>query len=231
VNGDGSTSPWVWVAWGCGGCLLLSGLSLILAIVVGVRTVKNIESELHDPVAREEKARRVLGAETFPEGYRPAITFSLPFIFDMIILAEGAEGEQDGLAEDTERAFIYLELIRGDRRWRRYAEQGDPSDVLAEQGIRMRGAEEIGRGELVIDGQPIDYVSQRGNLDVQDHEFEGVATFLFIRCPGSKRMRVGIWTHPDPYEELPVEEADYTGTNADPERIREFVSHFDFCDS
>lgn len=231
MSGEGSQSPWVWAAWGCGGCLLLTGLALVVLIFAGVRTVKNIDRELNDPAARVEKARELLGADTFPEGYEPVITFSIPFLFDTVMLADRPLDQNEELSDETERMFVYVELIRGDSRWRRFAEDGDPSRVLADQGIHARRQEEIGRGELSVDGPEIDYVSQRGAVTVHGHDYEGISTFLFIRCPGSKRMRVGVWCNPDPNEGVPVSDADFSGTNADPERIQAFVSHFDFCGS
>lgn len=231
MSDDGSQSPWVWAAWGCGGCLLVTGLVVVVVIFAGVRTIKNIESELNDPVAREQKAKDLLGADSFPDGYQPVITFSIPFLFDTVLLADRPLDDNDQLSHETERMFVYVELIRGDRNWRRYGEDGDPSRVLADQGIQARRSEEIGRGELSVGDQEIDYVSQRGSVTVHGHEYQGISTFLFIRCPGSKRMRAGVWSNPDPNEGIPVTEADFSGTNADPEQIRAFVSHFDFCGS
>jgi hypothetical protein len=228
---DDGPRPWVWAAWGCGGCLLLSGLVLVVLVLAGIRTVKNIDQEMNDPVARADKARELLGAEALPEGYHPVLTFSIPFLFDTVVLADvPLEGDRK-FSDEAQRLFVYVEMIRGDREWRRYVEGGDPSDVLREQGIRMRRAEEIGRGELMIENQPIEYVSQRGGIEIHDEEFEGISTFLFIRCPGSKRMRIGVWTTPDPNEGIPVSEADFSGTNADPEQIGAFVSQFAFCGS
>jgi len=231
MRDDGSKSPWIWVAWGCGGCLLVMGLVVVVLVFAGIRTVKNIDREMNDPAAREEKAREVLGAETLPEGYFPVLTFSVPFVFDTVLLADTPLGEHEQFSDEAERLFVYVELIRGDRKWRRYAEGGDPSEVLEEQGIRMGRADEIGRGELMVNSQPIEYVSQRGSIEIHDHDFEGISTFLFIRCTGSKRMRIGVWTTPDPNEGTPIAEADFSGTSADPERIGAFLSHFDFCGS
>jgi hypothetical protein len=229
MNDDGSRSSWIWVAWGCGGCLVLTGLVLVALIFAGVHMVKNIESEMNDPVAREAKAREVLGVESIPAGYFPILTFSVPFVFDTVVLGDQPPGERGELSDATERVFVYVELIRGDRQWKRYADGGDPSAVLEQQGIRMHRGEEIGRGEVTVHGLPIDYISQRGELTVHDHEFEGISTFVFIRCPNSKRMRAGVWNQPDPDEATPVGEVDFSGTNADPEVIRAFLSNFDFC--
>ena len=231
MSDDVSRSPWVWAAWGCGGCLLVSGVVLVALIFAGVRTVQKIESGLNDPAAREQNAKELLGTDAFPEGYHPVITFSIPFVFDTVVLADRPLNDSDEGSDETERVFVYLEMIRGDRRWRSYAEGGDPSRVLADQGIRASRSEEIGRGKLSVDDHAIDYVSQRGSVTVHGHDYEGITTFLFIRCPASQRMRAGVWSTPDPSEGVPVSEADFSGTNADPDEIRAFISHFDFCGS
>lgn len=228
---DDGARPWIWAAWGCGGCLLVSGLVIVVLVFAGIRTVKNIGEEMHDPVARDEKARDLLGTDTLPAGYYPVLTFSIPFLFDTVLLADTPPGEHQQFSSEAQRVFVYVEMLRGDREWRRYVDGGDPSDVLREQGVRLRGAEEIGRGELTVGDPPIEYVSQRGVIEIHDREFDGISTFLFIRCPGSKRMRIGVWTTPDPNEGMAVSEADFSATSADPEQIRAFVSHFDFCGS
>ena len=48
-------------------------------------------------------------------------------------------------------------------------------------------------------------------------------------CPGDHRLRFGMWFGPDPAPEKPVAEADFTGTNADPAALQEFLGHFKLC--
>jgi hypothetical protein len=149
----------------------------------------------------------------------------------MVILADRPPKADHGLADDTERLFVYIELIRGDRRVKQYdPEEGDPSDVLTGQGIRMTGrSEEVGRGGITFDDASIDYISRRGTLSVQGDRFDGIATFLVIRCEGSKKMRAGVWLNPDPHPETALDQTDYADTCADPRQIESFVRRFDFC--
>ena len=227
---ENGRSPWSWVAWGCGGCLALSGLVIAVLSVGGYMAYRTFQREMRDPTARTEKAKRLLGTDSLPEGYLAVVTLSVPFLFDTVILADEPLDEDGELAESTERLFIYVDAIRGDRNWQRYTSgEADPSEILQGQGIRLRGREEIGGGELKLDGCRIDHVSHRGNLIVQHRAFDGITTFLLIRCEGDTKLRVGVWINPDPLAETPVAEADFAGTNADPAEIRSFVSLFDFC--
>jgi hypothetical protein len=153
-------------------------------------------------------------------------------MFETVVLADRPGTPDHGLADDTEKLFVYVEVIRGSDKWQDYAEgDADPTEVVAEQGIYMeRGSEEVARGQIALGGATIDYVSQRGTLNMQnDNRFDGLATFLLFRCEGSKKMRMGVWSVADPLIDVPLEEADYTGTCADPARIEAFLVSFDLC--
>ncbi|HXV74708.1 MAG TPA: hypothetical protein VD788_00185 [Candidatus Polarisedimenticolaceae bacterium] len=228
---DESRSAWFYVGLGCGGCALLVGVLAIVTVVGGIRFARSVERDLEDPVARTEKAKVLLGTDGLPEGYQAVMSLSVPFVFEMVILADKAAEAGHGLADDTEKLFIYVELIRGDRNWREYASGGgDPSDVLSGQGLRMRGgSEEIGRGTLVSNDSTVDYVSRRGTLNVEDDPFDGIVTFLFVRCEGSKKMRVGVWANRDPAPDARSDELDLRGTCADPQRIESFLRPLDLC--
>lgn len=58
---------------------------------------------------------------------------------------------------------------------------------------------------------------------------ESLMTFFSFDCPGDNRARLGVWFAPDPAPGQPNAEVDLTGTIGDPERIREFVGHFEPC--
>jgi len=65
----------------------------------------------------------------------------------------------------------------------------------------------------------------------RDHDArkESLMTFFSFDCPGDNRARLGVWFSPDPAPGQPNAEVDLTGTIGDPERIREFVGHFEPC--
>lgn len=58
---------------------------------------------------------------------------------------------------------------------------------------------------------------------------ESLMTFFSFDCPGDNRARLGIWFGPDPAPGRPNAEVDLAGTIGDPEKIREFVGHFEPC--
>lgn len=58
---------------------------------------------------------------------------------------------------------------------------------------------------------------------------ESLMTFFSVDCPGDKRARLGIWFAPDPAPGRPNDEVELAGTVGDPEKIREFVGHFELC--
>ena len=58
-----------------------------------------------------------------------------------------------------------------------------------------------------------------------------LAALVEIDCPGvTDTQRVGAWIEPDPAPDLAVEEVNLSGTPADPEAIRHFLSYFRLCD-
>jgi hypothetical protein len=223
----------LYVTIGCGGILFILLAAVGILAYVGFRAIQTVSEEMTDPVARTLKAEQLLGSEALPEGYYAGPTFSLPWVFDMVILADRMPTEGGDIPSDTDHLFIYFKLIRGGREWSDYVEgKGDPFEMLQDQGFRLQRRESILREELTVGDQQIAFVSERGTFETDDHgEQEGVLTLLFIRCPEDKRLRVAVWTGPDPAPERPVEEVDFTGTHADPEIVHAFMSRFNTCAS
>jgi len=221
----------MYVGLGCGGCALVIGVMVVVSVVGGVRLARKIERDMENPVARAEQAKRLLGTEELPEGYHAVVSVSLPLVFETVILADRPGVADHELSTETEKLFVYVELIRGSGKWRQDASgKADPEEVLAEQGIRMEGpSEEIGRGEIALEGATVDYVSERGTLFLQGHRFEGLTTFLMVHCEGSKKLRVGLWSHGDPEVPDAEQERDHSGTCADPAELEAFLGPFDLC--
>lgn len=230
---DEGRSPWVYIG---GGCAILVTMLLVVAatiIFVGFRSVRQLKAEMADPAAREAKALRLLGIDELPQGYYAGPSFSIPLLFDMAMLVDQPPDEDGGVSDSTERMFIYVKIIRGGRKWSDYTEgRADPMEMLDEQGFKLDSGAVIARDEMKIGEMKLYYVAQRGRLQTHDHhDLDGLATVMLLGCPGDKRLRVGIWTGPDREPELPVDEADFGGTPADPEAIRSFMSQFQVCGS
>jgi len=78
--------------------------------------------------------------------------------------------------------------------------------------------------------QQILYVTERGSFASDDLATEeGLLTLMFIRCPDDKKMRIGVWIGTDPDPDRPVDEIDFSGTIADRETVRGFMSQFETC--
>jgi hypothetical protein len=102
-------------------------------------------------------------------------------------------------------------------------------DIILQSNIRMDTDDVIKRGETRLDGSEVVYSVYRGDIDVENRTGKGLAAMAMVQCPDDHRIRLGIWFGPDPTEGESEEEADLTGTPADEQAIRAFMSHFDFC--
>jgi hypothetical protein len=232
---QGKTSPWVWVGCGC-----LGALGLIVAVVAGgvfmaYRWGKGIEQTLKDPVARTETVKEILGSDELPEGYHAAIGFSVPLFAEIAMLS--TKELQPGQPHDDlgERGFVYLKLkwpMPDKEQELRDFMQGkseESPDIFVQSNIRIDSDEVIARGEMKLDGADVHYAVNRGDLDVDGNQAEGLATMMMIDCTEDSRIRVGILFGPDPAEGGPVENVDLTGSPADESALLGFLSHFDLC--
>lgn len=234
-------SPWVWVGIGCGAIVLVAAIAVAAITYFTVRTVKDIQAQLTDPGSREEKALSLLGAEGLPEGYYAMMSFSIPFVFDAVLLTDRAPGSDGEIQTFGERGFIYVKSLQGadDRQQLLDVFEGDAElqDVLGEAGIRFQHSEVgIERDEEILsnvwerDDATIRYVASRGRVLIDEAWKPGLNTLVLAECPsGDTKVRLGIWFAPLP-EEREDGSIDYTGTLADEAVIRDFVGHFRPCD-
>lgn len=226
-------SPWKVVGIGC---LIVVAIGFALAVAGGLwayRTASRFKAEMEDPVLRVEKAKKILGTEELPEGYNVVAAFSLPLVFELAILTDH-EPDPKGMVHDLgERSLIYVEMIgtgRHEQELRDYFE-GKTSDpkVLRDNRIHIDVDEIIKRGVVPLDDASLMYVAQRGKVSAQGFEGQGVTSMCLVDCPGDARMRMAIWSGPDPDPEIAVAELDLSGTPADPARLAEFMGRFEFC--
>jgi hypothetical protein len=230
------TSPWVYIGCGCVGLVILGMVAFSAFTYFAYRKGQEIEKTWSDPKAREEKAREVLVYEKLPEGYYPLGAMSIPFVMDMAMLGDDpppAGAKPDDHEGFKERGFMYFKVRRmgkGDREVRDFmAGKGKKPDWM--QGSDFDEQEILRRGELDANGQKIVFSALRGRFKHDGESKEGLSTMMLIDCPEAKdnRVRFGLWFGPDPAPGEPADKLNLAGTNADPEAIKAFASHFKFC--
>ena len=234
------TSPWLYVGLGCGGLLLLGVLALGAFFWFVARKVDDFEKGMNDPVVRKQEAQRLLGTQSFPEGYEAQMSLSVPLVLDMTVLGpKGMEGDSM-LGAGTGFIYIHMLLEQADqeRKVRDYVEgRSDASPgVLVGNDFRLDVSEMLGRGELPSEGHTVRYVNQRGTFTLsadedggKDESVQGLSSLVLFQCEKSSRLRLGVWFTPDPAPDTKVGAPELEGTPADTEAVRRFMSHFHPC--
>jgi hypothetical protein len=214
----------VWVAWGCGGCLVVLGLAVGLVLLVGYQTCRAFQAGFEDPAVRAETARRALGTDRLPEGYEPVATISMPLdLFTLVLLADRPM-THNRLATGTERVFTWIDAVRGPE-----GAADDPERMLSEHGVHATSGTRLASGTLDAGPARVEWEARTGTLETESGSVDGVATILRVRCPQDRRLRVGLWMVRAPEIAAAPDEADLTGTNADPDTIAAFLAPFRLC--
>jgi len=234
-----STSPWVYVGCGCGIVVVLALAGLAGLTYWGYEKGKEFEQGFKDPKAREAKTREVLPYRELPAGYYPVGAFSIPLLMNIAIFSDEEPQPGDTPAEGKEafgeRGFVFINMrhLRGNKEeMERFLRGEAPAPKQApwqQSGMSFDPKEVIGRGTVNVGGHQVLYAASRG--EVSRHRGghgEGIVTMVMPGCTDD-RLRFGIWFGPDPAPEKTVGEADYTGTNADPAAITDFLGHFGLC--
>jgi hypothetical protein len=231
-----STSPWAYVAIGCGLAVLLGLVGISGYTYLMYRQGKQMADGFKDPKVREQKTREVLPYKTLPAGYYATGAFSVPLLMDFAILSDRPpeQGKAEG-QEFDQRSFIYMNMrhMRDNReKMERYlrGEAPAPDDsAWQKSSVNFDAKELIGRGTLNLNGMPVLYAANRGEVSKKgEAKGKGIVTMVLPECPDD-RLRFGVWIGPDPQADKPVAQASYTGTSADPAAMHEFLSHFDLC--
>jgi hypothetical protein len=246
-----STSPWVWVGCGCGVAVLLALAGMAGLTWWGYRQAKEIGETMANPEKRAAKVQEVLAYKELPAGYYPAFSFSAPFgVMEMAVLSDHEPSVNSQRSPETrtrgrrdvdydpdfnERGFVYMNMrdFQNNREKMRRFLRGEaplPKDSpWVQSNVSFDSTQVIRRGALEGNGQQILYTATRGEVSRRGHRHEeGIVTMVMPQCPDN-RLHLGLWFGPDPTPDKPVDEADYTGTSADPAAIQEFLGHFGLC--
>lgn len=228
------TSPWVWVAVGCGGLVVLAILAFVAFGWMVFRSAKDMEEGFKDPVKREAKTKEVLPYQQLPPGYYPAGAIKIPFLFDMAMFSDQELGPGETLENNMgERGFMFLSMrhMGGNKEDLRRTLRGEkPEKQEWRTSVNYQPGEVIGMGSVEVGGSTVLYHASRGGVSFgAPSHGDGLVTMVMPECPNDKRVRFGFWYTPDPSGGKPVAEADFKGTSADPEAIKGFLGHFELC--
>ena len=227
------TSPWVYVAVGCGVLVLLAVAGVAALGFLGFRWAKDLERTLEDPAARREAVLEILGCEELPAGYHAMIGMSIPILMEVAMLSDRPSGPGEEPQGFDERGFIYIKMVafgKESQELRDYFEgKTDDAAVLRQNNINIRASEIVKRGTLETEDGTLLYLVQRGSLGAFGGRHEGLTALTIVPCAGDRRTRMGIWFAPDPWEEGTQDPAALAGSPADEAAIQDFMAQFDLC--
>jgi hypothetical protein len=219
-------SIWVYLGCGCGCLVLLLAAAFGAVVYFGIRAAHSVEEGIKNPVTRAERVRDLLGYESPPAGYEPAMAITLPFVFRLAVLTDRPPAA-DGQDDSFERAFFYFRpstwMARSADLRKVFEGSGNPAHAFERwesTDVRLRGSETLGEGTVTVAGREIPYVARRGEVEFERHQSEGILAVFVVKCAG-KDDGLGGWLVPDT--------TDLTGSPADPAALTEFLSRFDLC--
>jgi hypothetical protein len=231
------TSPWVYVGVGC----LVAVLAIVAVIVAigawGFTQVRQMQRTMEDPVTRTAAAVETLGGTALPEGYHAMVALSVPFGVMETTMLTDREPDADGrLRRFGEHGFVYFETmsVRDQAQKMRdfFAGTSDnPDEIFGDTSIRVNDREFIARGTIDAATGTLRWATYRGQVAVQNQRdvAGGLTAMVMFECAGAERLRMGIWFGPDQNPDTPVDQADFTGTVADPAEIQRFMANFNVC--
>ncbi|HEY0514486.1 MAG TPA: hypothetical protein VGH73_21465 [Thermoanaerobaculia bacterium] len=229
-----SSSPWLYVGLGCGAAVLLGLFAISGFTYFMYRQGKNFAEGFKNPKVREQRTREILPYKELPAGYYPAGAFSVPLLMDFTVLSDRPPtGDRPEQGFD-QRTFVFMNMrhLRNNREKMERFLRGEapaPEDSSWKSNVNFKPKELIGRGTIKLGDMAVLYAANRGEVSHKGGETrEGIVTMVLPECPDD-RLRFGLWVGPDPQAATPVAAANYSGTPADPQAIRDFLDHFQLC--
>ncbi len=225
-------SPWVYVGIGCTVVVVLGVLGVLGGGLYLYQTMQQTVADMKDPVARDEKVRELLGAESLPPGYHAMMALKIPFALEMAMLSD-KEADDEGNIEDFDTyGFLYFRMpTKTDSELKDYFE-GKSSDASVfkrkKLNLDIDSDEVLGRGLLSVNGQNLLYISQLGSMNSDHGRNSGIQTLILIECEQDRRMRLAIWFGPLP-EKNEIGDWLLEGTQADESELETFMSYFTIC--
>lgn len=232
---DAAAAPSRWSRLGCGcGALMALALATIVGLAwFGYGQGERFRESLADPESRAAASAEVLGHRELPAGYHPMGGFSIPFVMEMAMLSDLDPGPGETVEGPDEafgrRGFVYMKTrSRGGRaqELREYFRgERERASFFQEIDGKFTGGESVGRGSLRAGGGAVQYVAERGRMELGGETVPTVLTRLLVECEGDdSRLRTALW-----FEEAPEAGGGYDGTPADEEALKEFLDHFFLC--
>jgi hypothetical protein len=229
-------SPWVYVGLGCLAFVLL-GVGAVVALGAwGVHAASSWAKEMSDPKVRTQKALKVLGAASLPDGYYAQAAMSVGPLMEMAVLTDRAPGPKGPVQGYDQHMFTFLRVTQTpqDREKLRDFMDGKRDDMGMRNGYNVTTQEVIRRGAIDVTGFTLHYVAQRGEFQQAPSSPKrvGIQSVMVLDCPKDDgRARVGFWLGPDPDPSKPAKSLDLSGTNADEDVLKAFMGHFQPCDA
>ncbi len=229
------TSPWVYVGCGCALALVIGALAVFFIGKGVMRSFKHMAQDMADPRMREQRTREMLGYTTLPDGYYAGGAISVPLISDMAFLTdrqpEAGASAHGGPMEFDQRGFMFMKILlaripAGDDARRHLLDKNGQSPWNS--SVRIDANSTLGEGDLQAGGAHVYYRATRGDVTMNRNHHHGLVTPMLIGCPDN-RMRLGIWSGPDPDPDASDGQLNRAGTPADPKAIAAFLDHFTLC--
>jgi hypothetical protein len=251
-KGKKRISPWVWVGCGCGVLLLVGALAIGGFIFATVRQVRDAKELAQDPKALAERIQKIVPYRELPEGYSPAMAFSIPILSQTAIFSRGPL-DADGAGDMPRRMrrgdqFIYTRTFTpnggatNEQQRKRFLDQrqGVPR-WLKGLPIPMPDFEALRTGTFKVGGHTVYYRTQRTKLNDRGRRRGFLNTIGIVDCIDPLYTHTVMWNSASQAEEPPLEatgpagatgaevRAATTAEAGDPAAMAAFLGHFELC--